>query len=51
MLSLDQGVGGGGGGVKVSPTKSVVQSACQCDVTSRVSNFQNGKQSVHRRDG
>ena len=25
---------------EVSPTKSVVQSACQCDVTSRVSNFQ-----------
>ena len=44
----------GGGGVgegKVSPRKSVVQSACQYDVTSRVSAFQNGKQSVHRRDG
>ena len=41
MLSLDQGAGGGGGGWgEVSPTKSVVQSACQCDVTSRVSNFQ-----------
>ena len=40
MLSLDQGTGEGGGGGEVSPTKSVVQSACQCDVTSRVSNFQ-----------
>ena len=41
MLSLDQGAGGGGvGWGEVSPTKSVVQSACQCDVTSRVSNFQ-----------
>ena len=28
----------------VSPTKSVVQSASQYDVTSRVSNFQNGEQ-------
>ena len=43
--------GGGGGGGKVSPRKSVAQSACQYDVTSRVSNFQNGEQSVHRRDG
>ena len=34
-----------GGGV--SPRKSVVQH----DVTSRVSDFQNGEQSVHRRDG
>ena len=43
--------GGRGGGV--SPRKSVVQSACQYDATSRVSNFQNGEQSarVHRRDG
>ena len=32
--------GGGGGGGEVSPTKSVVQSAWQCDVTSRVSNVQ-----------
>ena len=32
--------GAGGGWGEVSPTKSVVQSACQCDVTSRVSNFQ-----------
>ena len=41
--------GGGGGGErgKVSPRKSVVQSVCQYDVTSRVSNFQNGEQ----RDG
>ena len=37
-----------GGGGEVSPRKSVVQSACQYDVTSRVSNFQNGEQSVHR---
>ena len=42
---------GGGGGGEVSPRKSVVQSAGQYDVTSRVSNFQNGEQSVHRRDG
>ena len=42
---------GGGGGGKVSPRKSVVQSACQYDVTTRVSDFQNGEQSVHRRDG
>ena len=35
------------GGGKVSLRKSVVQSACQYDVTSRVSNFQNGEQSVH----
>ena len=34
----------------MSPRKSVVQSACQYDVTSRVSDFQNGEQSVHRRD-
>ena len=39
----------GGGGV--STRKSVVQSACQYDVMSRVSEFQNGEQSVHRRDG
>ena len=38
---------GGGGGGEVSPRKSVVQSTCQYDVTSRVSNFQNGEQSVH----
>ena len=30
------------GGGMVSPRKSVVQSACQYDVTSRVSDFQNG---------
>ena len=41
---------GGGGGGKVSPRKSVVQSACQFDVTSRVSDFQNGEQSVQLRD-
>ena len=34
-----------------SPRKSVVQSACQYDVTSRVGDFQNGEQSVHLRDG
>ena len=38
----------GGGGEE---RKSVAQSACQYDATSRVSNFQNGEQSVHRRDG
>ena len=38
------------GGGEVSPRKSVVQSAGQYDVTSRVTNFQNGEQSVHRRD-
>ena len=32
----------GGGGGMVSPRKSVVQSTCQYDVTSRVSDFQNG---------
>ena len=36
--------GGGGGGGEVSPRKSVVQSTCQYDVTSHVSNFQNGEQ-------
>ena len=35
----------------VSPRKSVIQSACQYDVTSRVSNFQNGEQSVNGRVG
>ena len=30
------------GGGEVSPRKSVLQSACQYEVTSRVSNFQNG---------
>ena len=42
---------GGGGGVEVSLRKSVVQSACQYDVMSRLSDFQNGEQSVYRRDG
>ena len=42
MISLLQGGGGGG---EVSPRKSVVQSACQYDLTSRVSDFQNGEQS------
>ena len=42
---------GGGGEGEVSSRKSVVQSACQYDVTTRVSNFQNGEQSVHRRNG
>ena len=36
---------------EVSPRKSVVQSACQYDVMSRVSNFLNVEQSVDRRDG
>ena len=30
---------------EVSPRKSVVQSACLYEVTSRISNFQNGEQS------
>ena len=34
----------------MSPRKSVVQSARQYDVTSRVGDFQNGEQSVHRKD-
>ena len=38
------------GGGEVSSRKSVVQSACRYDVTSSVSDFQNGEQSVHRRD-
>ena len=37
--------------MEVSPRESVVQSACQYAVTSRVSDFQNGEQSVYRRDG
>ena len=36
---------------EVSSRKSVVQFPCQYDVTSRVSDFQNGEQNVHRRDG
>ena len=43
--------GWGGGGKEVSPKKSVLQSACQYDVTTRVSDFQNGEQNVHQRDG
>ena len=46
---IDQG--GGGGAEIVSPRESVVQSACHYDVTFRVGDFQNGDQSVHRRDG
>ena len=38
-------------GGEVSPRQSVAQSACQYDLTSRVSDFQNGEQSVNRRDG
>ena len=34
----------------MSLRKSVVQSACQYDVTSRVSDFQNGEQSAHPGD-
>ena len=37
----------GGVGGMVSPRESVVQSAYQYDVTSRVGDFQNGEQSVH----
>ena len=37
------------GGGEVSPRKLVIQSAHQYDVTSRVSDFQNGEQSVYRR--
>ena len=37
------------GGGEVSPRKSVVQSACQCDVTSHVSDFQNGEQCSSKR--
>ena len=45
LVSLNEcSTQGGGGGGEVSPRKSVVQSACQYDVTSRVSNFQNGEQ-------
>ena len=40
---------GGGGGVSEEIVQ--VQFACQYDVTSRVGDFQNGEQSVHRRDG
>ena len=52
-MAQHYGTAGGGRGGGVSPRKSVVQSACQYDATSRVSNFQNGEQSarVHRRDG
>ena len=38
---LQGGGGGGGGGGGEGPRISVAQSACQYDVTSRVSNFQN----------
>ena len=48
---IEHYMGGGGGEGVVSSRKSVVQSACQYDVTTRVSNFQNGEQSVHRRNG
>ena len=34
----------------MSLRKSVVQSACQSDVRSRVGDFQNGEQSVHQGD-
>ena len=51
-VNISEGGGGGGEGRgKVSPRKSaVVQSACQYHVTSRVSDFPNGEQSVHRSD-
>ena len=48
MNLLSRGDGRGG---EVSPRKSVVQSACQYDATSRVSDFQNGEQSVNQREG
>ena len=44
---IDHGEGGRGVGGMVSPRESVVQSAYQYDVTSRVGDFQNGEQSVH----
>ena len=50
LLKPLNGIMGGGGGEE-SPRKSVVQSACQYDVTSRVSNFQNGEHSFNRRVG
>ena len=45
------GAGNSAPNEEVSPRKSVLQSAFQYEVTSRVSDFQNGEQSVHRRDG
>ena len=42
---------GWGGGEEVSQRKSVLQSSCQYDVTTRVSDFQNGEQNVHQRGG
>ena len=45
--AAESGVGGGG---KVCLRKSVVQSACQYDVTSRVSDFQNGEHSLRTAD-
>ena len=33
----------------MSTSKKVAQSPCQCDITSRGDDFQNGEQSVHRR--
>ena len=50
-IYLQQETPNQGGGGEVSPRKSVVQLPCQYDVTSRVSDFQNGEQNVHRRDG
>ena len=50
LMVTPRGGGGGEGGREGGVRKFVVQSACQYDVTSRVSNFQNGEQSVHRRD-
>ena len=43
MAENDIKMATGRGGGEVSPRKSVVQSASQYDVTSRVSDFQNGK--------
>ena len=45
------GGGGGGGGREIRCLRnSEVQSAYKYDFTSRVSDFRNGEQSVHRRD-
>ena len=46
-LDIKKNIQGAGEG-KVSLRKSVVQSACQYGVTSRVGDFQNGEKSVHR---
>ena len=45
-MTQPRGEGGGGGG----EGESVVQSACQYDVTFRISNFENGEESVHQEE-